>query len=147
MAYAVYGGRDYVAQHPEAMTEAAFKTCTWIGFTEDRLFFPREKHWLDERLGDPPPIRVTEVGSAIAAIRSGAGLGLLPCVCGDNDPALARIGAPIKEIEDKIHLLIHRDVLREPAVRTATDALAELFKRHRPALLGEVRDKQSARAA
>lgn len=147
MAYAVYGAPDYIARHPEALTEAAFSQCTWVGFTEDRLFFPREKHWLDERLDEPPMIRVTEVGSAHAAIRSGIGLGLLPCVTSDHDPALMRIGTPIKDIEDKIHLLIHRDVLREPAVRSATDALAGLFKRHRPALLGEAIRKADAQAA
>jgi DNA-binding transcriptional LysR family regulator len=147
MAYAAYGAGVYVAKHPEATTQEAFTRCTWIGFAEDRLFFPREKRWLDERLSDQPSIRVTDVGSAHAAIRSGVGLGLLPCVTGDNDTALVRLGSPIKEIEDKIHLLIHRDVLREPAVRTATDAIAALFKRYRPVLLGEMTRKQGARAA
>jgi DNA-binding transcriptional LysR family regulator len=144
MAYAVYSTPEYVARHPEVMTEAAFATCTWVGFAEDRLFFPREKHWLDERLETPPPIRVTEVGAAHATIRSGIGLGLLPCVTADADPALVRIGPPIKEIEDKIYLLIHRDVLREPAVRSATDALAVLFKRHGQSLVGERPQKVKA---
>jgi len=147
MAYAVYGARDYVERHPAAGTADMFSKCTWIGFAEDRLFFPREKHWLDERLDAPPPIRVTEAGSALAAIRSGAGLGLLPCVTGDSHPCLVRLGDPIAEIEDKIHLLIHRDLLREPAVRSAADALARLFRRHRLELLGQDESRSGARAA
>jgi hypothetical protein len=37
--------------------------------------------------------------------------------------------------------------LREPAVRSAADAIAELFKRYRPALVGEPTQKAKAKAA
>jgi hypothetical protein len=34
------------------------------------------------------------------------------------------------------HLLVHRDLRRSPSVRAVMDALAELFKRETPRLLG-----------
>ena len=147
LAYAVYGAHDYVARNPAAKSDAMFTECTWVGFAEDRLFFPGAKNWLDARTDGPPMVRVTEIGSAHAAVRSGIGLGILPCITGDADPALVHLSEPIPELEDKLHLLIHRDVLREPAVRSATDALATVFKRHRAKLLGESGKRVDVRAA
>ncbi len=147
LAYAVYGTHDYVSRHPSAQSDAMFSDCAWVGFAEDRLFFPGAKRWLDERTDRAPLVQVTEIGSAHAAVRSGIGLGVLPCVTGDADHDLVRLSEPIPELMDKLHLLIHRDVLREPAVRTATDALATVFKRHRSVLMSELAEKARVQAA
>ena len=71
----------------------------------------------------------------------------IPCGQGVHGPDLVHLSEPVPELEDKLHLLIHRDVLREPAVRSATDALATVFKRHRATLLGEKTNKAKAKAA
>jgi len=140
MAYAVYGHRDLVRAHPEAIGEERYAACPWVGFAEDRLFFPTQKKWLDARLdavGAPPPrLRATEIGVLVDAIEAGAGLGLAPCLFADRLPALERLTPPIDALTSRYHLLIHRDVLREPAVRAGTDALVALFRALRPALLG-----------
>ena len=37
----------------------------------------------------------------------------------------------------KLHLVVHRDLKRLPAVRAVIDALVEIFKRETPRLLGQ----------
>jgi DNA-binding transcriptional LysR family regulator len=139
--YAVYGHRDLVAAHPAAQGEARYAGCPWVGFAEDRLFFPRHKSWLDERLAaaaaPPPRLRATGIETLLEAVGAGVGLGIVPCYFGDRRPDLVRLTAPIAALTSHYHLLIHRDVMREPAVRGAIDGIAALFRRLRPALCGE----------
>lgn len=134
--YAVYGARDYVERHPAARGAERYGACDWVGFAEDRLFFPKQKTWLDRHLPRPPKLRATEMSSLFDALRAGAGLGLAPCYLGDREPALERLTAPIAEVAERYHLLIHRDLLREPAVRAVKDALVALFLRHRDQFRG-----------
>ena len=142
---AIYGAPKLIERQPAALEETRYADCDWVGFTEDRLFFPAQKRWLDERLAKPPRLRATEVSILLEAVRAGTGLGLLPCILADGDPALRRLTPTIPEVTGKKHLLIHRDVLREPAVRATVDALAELFKRDRDLLMG--RSASTAQAA
>jgi len=138
-SYAIYGACDYVERHPAARSAKRYSDCDWVGFAEDRLFFPRQKTWLDQRLARPPKLRATEMSSLFDALRAGVGLGLVPCYLGDREPALERLTAPIAETGERYHLLIHRDLFREPAVRAVKDALVALFLRHRDQFRGRER--------
>jgi DNA-binding transcriptional LysR family regulator len=137
IAYAVYGARDLVAVQPAAKTEARYRDCEWIGFSEDRLFFPQQKKWLDARLARPPRLRSTDMDVVLEALVAGIGLAVVPCCLADNDPRLMRLTPPIKGICRPQHLLSHRDMLREPAVRAIADALQQLFKAEQRCLAGE----------
>ena len=66
------------------------------------------------------------------AVRKGAGLGVLPCFSADPDTALIRLSPPIDELVRNLHLVVHRDVRKSPAVRAVIDALAEIFKAETP---------------
>ena len=69
-------------------------------------------------------------------MRSGAGLGVLPCYLADQDPRLRRVGGVLPEITTEQWLLVHRDLRALPRVRAVMDALVELFQRHRSNLEG-----------
>lgn len=137
LGYAVYGARDLVDRQPAARTEQRYASCDWVGLAEDRLFFPAQKRWLDRRLAGPPRMRTTELHVLMVAIRAGVGLGLAPCCLADGDPDLVRLTPAIPELTGRQHLLIHPDVLREPAVRAVVDGLAGLFRRHGARLAGD----------
>jgi DNA-binding transcriptional LysR family regulator len=134
--FAIYGARNFVEAHPAARGAARFGDCAWIGFDEEHGYFPGQK-WLLERLeGRVPALRVNNAMVLHDAVRKGAGLGVLPCFAADRDPVLARLTAPLPEVTSPQHLLVHRDLRRSPSVRAVMDALAELFKRETPRLLG-----------
>lgn len=137
VAYAVYGAAELVAAQPAARTEARYRDCEWIGFSEDRLFFPHQKKWLDAQLARPPRLRSTDMDVVLEALIAGVGLAVVPCCLADEDPRLVRLTPPIPGLYRPQHLLSHRDMLREPAVRAVADALQQLFKEERRCLAGE----------
>ncbi len=136
LAYGVYGSRSYVTNHREAFTSECFKSCTWIGFTPDNLWYPSQNHWLAERLPTPPRLRTNTMTTLMNMIASGAGLGLLPVFMGDQHPDLVRLEGPLPELTNAEHIIVHRDVRREPAVRKAIDAISEAYRRMAPQLKG-----------
>lgn len=136
--YAVYGERTLVARYPAATTEARFRDCPWAGYDEDHTYFPNQA-WMLERLEDRnAAIRVNNGIMLHEAVRKGAGLGVLPCFAGDQDPALVRLTPPIDELTRKLHLVVHQDLRRSPAVRAVMEVLIEIYRREQPRLLGQI---------
>lgn len=136
IAHAVYGSKRYLLRHRAALSEERYATCDWIGFAETGLWFAAEKSWLDERLDRPPRLRTNQMTVARDAACAGHGLAVLPCFLAEADSRLLRVTPPIAELTVTAYLLVHRDVLRDPTVRAASNALGALFQRQRSRLLG-----------
>jgi len=136
MSYALYGSTDYVRKHQDALTPARFSNCEWIGLAPDRLWYPEQKKWLDMNVKRPPKIRFNTMTSMHDACKAGAGLAVLPCFFADASNDLVRISGEREVFHSIENLIVHRDVLREPAVRRSVDVIAALFKRSRNALTG-----------
>ncbi len=144
-SHAVYGSRTYVERNPAALGEARYKECNWVGFNEEHAYFNNQSWLLDMLEGDCPAVRTND-GHVIAhAVQQGAGLGVLPCFVGDTEPGLVRLTPPIEDLKRGLHLVVHRDIRKSPAVRAVIDALAEIFKRDADRLLGN--DKRSIKAS
>ncbi|MEM7225144.1 MAG: LysR family transcriptional regulator [Pseudomonadota bacterium] len=135
-SYAVYGARDYVARHPEARSEARYGACTWVGYDEEHTYFHNQTWLLDKLEGGLPAVRTNNGLVLHDAVRQGAGLGVLPCFSGDRDLALVRLTPPLEELTRRLHLVVHQDLRRVPAVRAVMDLLAEVFARETPRFLG-----------
>ncbi|WP_420415227.1 LysR family transcriptional regulator [Roseibium sp.] len=136
LAYGVYGSRSYVAAHPDALTDSRYHKCAWLGFTPDDLWYPSQNQWLRDRLSVPPRLRSNTMTTLMNMIASGAGLGLLPVFIGDQHPDLIRVMGPLEELTNPEHIIVHRDVRREPAVRQAIDAIADVYRQMAPRLTG-----------
>ncbi|QDG77559.1 LysR family transcriptional regulator [Labrenzia sp. PHM005] len=136
LAYGVYGSRSYVAAHPDALTDTRYHKCDWLGFTPDDLWYPSQNRWLSDRLPVPPRLRSNTMTTLMNMIVSGAGLGLLPVFIGDQHPDLIRVMGPLEELTNPEHIIVHRDVRREPAVRQAIDAIADVYRHMAPRLTG-----------
>jgi DNA-binding transcriptional LysR family regulator len=133
VAYAVYAARSLEIKRT-AMP--ALVGLPWIGFDDDHSYMPGQ-HWLHGQLGRRPEIRVNNWLVLHDAVRSGAGLAVMPCYLADQDPALRRVGGVLPEITTGQWLLVHRDLRALPRVRAVMDALVELFRRHRSLLEGQ----------
>ncbi len=135
-SFAVYGARDYVTRDPAALTEARYDDCAWVGFDEEHAYFHNQT-WLLQKLdGRFPAVRTNNGLVLHDAVRKGAGLGVLPCFTGDRDEILVRLTPPLDELTRKLHLVVHQDLRRVPAVRAVMDLLAEIFQRETPRFLG-----------
>src|SRR4029077_3291091 len=81
-------------------------------------------------------LRASNMPMQLAAIRAGAGRGILPCFVGDADPLLERVVPPAPEIAADYWVIVHRDLRRAACVRAVIDWIQALFVREREALAG-----------
>ena len=103
----------------------------WVSFyDEDAPDRAPVRYWNRHRDGsDRLRVTVTDAGLILAAIRSGAGKGLLPMCLGEADGALARIGGPEPQLTRTLHLHVHPDTIQTLRVQAAIKTLEEEFER------------------
>ncbi|HLI12109.1 MAG TPA: LysR family transcriptional regulator [Alphaproteobacteria bacterium] len=142
VAYGVYG-------HPRLAvadgSREALRDAPWVGFDDDHTYMPGQSWLLELLAGARPSIRVNNLLVLLEAARAGAGLAVLPCYLGDNDPLLRRLGPILTEVTADQWLLVHRDLRELPRVRAVMDALIQLFQEERAAIEGRTPDSRSAR--
>ncbi len=111
-------------------------TAPWIGISPDHLWYPLQKQWLEEVFDHSSTLRFNTMTAIFNAAKKGLGVALLPRFMAAN--------ADLIEIETKHptlstveYLIVHRDLLREKAVRKTIDAIARLYKSERLRLSGK----------
>jgi len=110
----------------------------WVTYTEEQAHYPTAR-WVQERLresGGAVALRASTMPMQSAAIRAGAGRGVLPCFIGDADPLLERLTSPVPEIAAEYWIIVHRDLRRAACVRAVIDWIRNLFNEHRQELAG-----------
>ena len=135
-AYAVFGTRAYVDANPAARTEERYRRCTWIGFDET---FPTSASlvWLRDRIGRWPHVRCNHSATIYDALLGGAGLAVIPCFAGAEDPALVRLTPPLDLPLQGLWMVLHEDLRHQPRVRLVADNVTALFERHKAELRPE----------
>jgi DNA-binding transcriptional LysR family regulator len=110
----------------------------WVTYTEEQAHYPTAR-WVQERLretGGAVALRASNMAMQSAAIRAGAGRGVLPCFIGDADPLLERLTPPVPEIAAEYWVIVHRDLRRAACVRAVIDWIRGLFDERRQELAG-----------
>jgi DNA-binding transcriptional LysR family regulator len=110
----------------------------WVAHTEEQAHYPTAR-WVQERLresGGAVALRASTLPMQSAAIRAGAGRGVLPCFIGDADPLLERLTPPVPEIAAEYWIIVHRDLRRAACVRAVIDWIHNLFNEQREELAG-----------
>lgn len=121
IAQAVYARRDLVPAHAG---EPDLHAMDWVG-PDEGMAYRLLDQWMDARaVAAPCRYRVDTVAGMYAAVRDGAGLGVLPCYLGDGDARLVRLGEPIPDLAVDLWLLTHPDLRRTARVRAFLDFVA-----------------------
>ncbi len=110
----------------------------WVTYTEEQAHFPTAR-WVQrqvEESGAEVAVRASNMTMQHAAIRAGAGRGLLPCFIGDEDALLERVSPPVAEIGAEYWVIVHRDLRRAVCVRAVIDWVRALFVERRDVLAG-----------
>jgi DNA-binding transcriptional LysR family regulator len=90
-------------------------------------------------LGDRAPVAILDdTPLRLQACAEGLGVAVLPCLPADTTPGLRRVADLPPEMDEDAFLVIHEDLATSRPVRAVAEAIAALFKRERPALMGEV---------
>lgn len=110
----------------------------WVTYTEEQAHYPTAR-WAQQQLretGATVALRASNTPMQYAAIRAGAGRGILPCYAADEDPLLERLTPPVPEISAEYWIIVHRDTRRAVCVRAVIDWIHHLFDEQRDALAG-----------
>lgn len=138
--YAVFGSRDYVTRHPAAYTTARYSECRWIGY-DDTLDHLSGGQWLAGKIGRPAHLRYNSAAQFLDGVLGGAGLALMPCFIGQEEPNLVRLSPAVMEMRDPSQwLVVHQDMRDAPRIRLVADKLAAFYQRHRHALQPPYKD-------
>jgi DNA-binding transcriptional LysR family regulator len=80
--------------------------------------------------------RADSVAGVAAAIAAGLGIGYLPCMLGDLDPNLLRIGAVERELSDELWLLTHPDIKKAGRVYAFMTHCTKVIAKYRDFIEG-----------
>ncbi len=138
--WTLYCSREYAAAHGVPRTREDLKNHAIIGGGGGKLWVHYEA-WL-RKLGleDRVAMHHSTSTGLLSGVRSGFGLGVLPCVVADAEPDLVRCLPPRTDHGREMWLLTHERVRHTPRVRVAIDFLYEKLSQH-------VRQLEQQRAA
>jgi DNA-binding transcriptional LysR family regulator len=131
IACAAYRRRDGRAHDP-------LRNAAWVTYPEEQSHVITAR-WVEQQLratGGSVALRASTLPLRAAAVRSGVGVGLLPCFLGDADPALERITPPIPDLGAEYWVIVHRDLRRAACVRAVIDWIRRVFDERRDDLAG-----------
>ncbi len=128
----LYGRRD----RTDISSLSVLNEHRMIGYVPDLIYSP-ELRYLDDVPGNlSASLTSTSVNAQVQLVRSGAGIGILPCFIADHDPALQRFLSEEIDIHRAFWLVIHRDMRGIARIRLFIDWLDELVAKLRPLFIG-----------
>jgi len=138
--WTLYCSREYAASHGVPRNREDLKKHAIIGGGGGKLWVHYEA-WL-RKLGleDRVAMHHSTSTGLLSGVRSGFGLGVLPCVVADAEPDLVRCLPPRTDHGREMWLLTHERIRHTPRVRVAIDFLYEKLAQH-------VRQLEALRAA
>lgn len=137
-AWACYASGAYLAARGTPSLARRLQGHDVIGF-EDELAGTIGAQWMKQHTG-----RARVVGSSnsltcqAAAVVAGLGVCALPCVFGDREPSLQRVGSKVIG-QHEIWLVVHPDVRVSARVRVVLDYLTRVVKQEAALLAGRSR--------
>jgi DNA-binding transcriptional LysR family regulator len=119
--WAIYGSRDYIAQHGRPARPQDIDAHAIIGFAGEIANHQAAK-WL--RAAAPRATiaaRGNNIPSVLMAVKSGAGLAPLPAPLADCEPDLVQVLATTSQLRLPLYLMVHPDLRRTPRIKAFFD--------------------------
>jgi len=120
--FSVYGLRRKNFKPATRSLEVLLAQPRWISFEREarELKFDR---WLDAHVPDASVLlRVDGFSAALAMVRGGLGMGLLPTFLERSCPELQPLSAPIKELRTPLWLLTHQELRQTMRIKVMMQA-------------------------
>ena len=122
--WAIYASADYVQRYGGIASAKEIERHSVVRFDGDMRSHPAAR-WLQSVA---PRAKVSARGSGLPAVlmavKSGAGIGVLPAIVGETEKDLARLFGPLSELPTDFYMFMHEDMKRTPRVRTLFNFMA-----------------------
>jgi len=144
IAIAAYASESYLERRGLPDPANGFAGHDVIGYADAAAKWP-EARWLGEAAPSAHvAMRCNSLLSVVASAVAGLGVGVMPCMFGDEASALRRVAPLVSSLRRDIWLVIHQDLQHNARVRATLHFLAELVHRERSLLSGEGRPASRA---
>jgi len=128
--WTLYCSRDYADRHGLPQTREDLQKHTLIGGGGENLWRHYSAWLRDLGLEDNVGVHHASSIGLLSGVRSGFGIGVLPCIVADAEPDLVRCFPPRETHGRILWLLTHERVRHTPRVRVVIDYLYQEFSRH-----------------
>jgi len=128
--WTLYCSRDYADRHGRPTSIKELKRHAIVGGGGEKLWRHYQAFLHSMDLEDRVAMHHASSTGLLAAVQSGFGVAVLPCVVGDADPNLIRCIPPRDGHGRVLWLLTHERVRHTPRVRAVIDLLYERLSRH-----------------
>jgi DNA-binding transcriptional LysR family regulator len=138
--WAVYASRSYIERHGRPERPEDINRHAIIDFDSANAHIHHLSNWL--RTVAPQAkvaARSETVIGLMMAVKSGAGLTILPMPMADAQADLVRVIEPLPELQSPIYLLMHPDLRNTLRIRAFFDFVVTEIDSYRSILLGETR--------
>ena len=123
--WAVYASQAYIKRHGRIKSIANISDHAVVMLDGNLLNHPAAL-WLRSAAPNATvAARSSSLPALVLAIKSGAGVGALPVIIGDEDGDLERLFGPIPNLPTDFYLLMHEDMKTTPRVRAFFDFVIE----------------------
>lgn len=133
---AIYGSRDYLEQRPFEESDLPGDH-VWVIPDESFVHLATGRWYRRNLRRAGSTLRCNSLYGMFTLIRSGGGLGVLPCYLGDAAPELVRLSDPLEGESIDLWLLAHQDLRKMARVRVAMDFLAQRLRDRQRQLEGQ----------
>lgn len=141
IAFGLYASPDYLSRHPvseQSPPVAGHRLITW-GDPLSYIALPKlMRSWATD---GSTTLDVDSMQAQMLAIRSGAGLGILPCIMADGDETLVRLMPRQCRHDETIWLVVHNDIRHARRIRIVCDFLESTIREQQRALSGSSAEK------
>lgn len=128
--WTLYCSRDYADRHGRPTSIKELKRHAIVGGGGEKLWRHYQAFLHSMDLEDRVAMHHASSTGLLAAVQSGFGVAVLPCVVGDADPNLIRCIPPRDGHGRVLWLLTHERVRHTPRVRAVIDFLYQRLSRH-----------------
>lgn len=119
--WALYGSRSYVERHGSLKRPDDWTGHRAIEFIGD-IAGIKAARWLQDNAKCAVVAgQSSNIPSALLAVKSGAGMALLPVRLAEREPDLVCVFGPVQELHYPMYLLTHRDLRNIPRIKTFFD--------------------------
>lgn len=106
----------------------------WVAVDPSHARHPAAR-WLHDQ-GHRVAVMASSVATVHELVKAGAGIGIMPCLIGDCDPALVRAGPLIEDLTEHQHLVMHNDDRHRPELRRVIDRICTIYRDNADLLAG-----------
>lgn len=136
IAFGLYASPYYLSRHPvdeESLPIIGHRLITW-GDPLSYTALPKlMRSWATD---GSTTLNVDSMQAQMLAIRSGSGVGILPCIMADGDETLVRLKPQKCRHEETIWLVVHNDIQHARRIRIVCDFLETTIREQQRDLSG-----------